>query len=85
MKTTTVNTHEAKTQLSRLLALVEHGEEVVIARNGKPIAKLVRAQEPAKAKRELGFLRGTVVLGPEFFEPLSADDVDWFGEREDAR
>ena len=50
MKTTTVNTHEAKTQLSRLLALVEKGEEIVIARNGKPIAKLVSAAERFKTR-----------------------------------
>jgi prevent-host-death family protein len=37
----TVNVHEAKTQLSRLLQEVEEGEEIVIARNGKPVAKLV--------------------------------------------
>lgn len=80
MKTTTVNTHEAKTQLSRLLALVEKGEEVVIARNGQPIAKLVSAAEHTKPKRELGFMRGVVILGPEFFEPLTPDEVDWFGE-----
>ena len=37
----TVNVHEAKTNLSRLLAQVEAGEDVVIARNGKPVARLV--------------------------------------------
>ena len=40
----TVNIHEAKTNLSRLLARVEAGEEVVIARNGKPVARLERVQ-----------------------------------------
>jgi prevent-host-death family protein len=78
---TTVNTHEAKTQLSRLLALVEKGEEVVIARNGKPIAKLVAVEEPQVAgKRELGFMRGKFVVPPEFFEPMSEEDLaDWYG------
>lgn len=76
----TVNTHEAKTQLSRLLALVETGEEVTIARNGKPVAKLV-AIASAKKKRRLGFMKG-ITLGPEFFEPLTSEEVDWFGEHE---
>ncbi len=81
---TTVNTHEAKTQLSRLLAMVERGEEVVIARNGKPVAKLVavEGQGPIK-KRQLGFARGKFVVGPEFFEPLSDEEfAGWFGEIE---
>lgn len=76
---TTVNTHEAKTQLSRLLALVEQGEEVTIARNGKPIAKLIRIEEPVPKKRILGF-GPPIVIPPEFFEPLTPDEVDWFGE-----
>lgn len=45
---TQVNVQEAKTQLSRLLGLVEAGEEVVIARYGKPVAKLVRLEPPAQ-------------------------------------
>ena len=43
----TVNVHEAKTHLSRLLARVEAGEEVTIARNGKPVARLVRCKSAA--------------------------------------
>ena len=42
----TVNVHEAKTHLSRLLAQVEAGEEVVIARNGAPVARLVHIRKP---------------------------------------
>lgn len=41
-----VNVHEAKTHLSKLLARVEEGEEIVIARSGKPVAKLSRYEEP---------------------------------------
>ena len=44
----TVNVHEAKTNLSRLLAQVEAGEDVVIARNGKPVARLVELQPKAR-------------------------------------
>jgi prevent-host-death family protein len=46
---TTVNVHEAKTQLSKLLADVEQGDEVVIARRGKPIARIVRYDHPTRA------------------------------------
>lgn len=50
-----VNVHEAKTQLSRLLERAEAGEEVVIARNGRPVARLVAIERP---RREVGFLKG---------------------------
>ncbi len=53
-----VNVHEAKTQLSKLLAKVEQGEEVVIARDGKPIAKLVPFRAPAKKRLRVGRLEG---------------------------
>jgi prevent-host-death family protein len=69
-----VNPQEARTQLSRLLALVEKGEEVVIARNGKPVAKLVAVEEPSpKGKRQLGTWRGRIVVPPEYFDPLPED------------
>ena len=59
-----VNTHEAKTNLSRLLEKVAAGEEVVIARSGKPIAKLVPYREPQA--RRLGGWRGQVRIAPDF-------------------
>lgn len=64
-----VNVHEAKTQLSRLLAQVEAGEEVVIARNGVPIARLVAAARKA-GKRQPGRWKGIVRLDDSFFDPL---------------
>ena len=71
----TVSVHEAKTHLSRLLRRVESGEEVVIARAGRPVAKLVPAVEPRQ--REFGCDRSVVIaedfdapLDPETFEPL---------------
>ena len=80
---TTVNTHEAKTQLSRLLALVEKGEEVVIARNGKPVAKIVPLTA-AKPARRLGTAAGKVVVPPEFFDPLPEDDLAaWYGDSDE--
>ncbi len=54
-----VNVHEAKTQLSRLLARAEKGDEIVIARAGKPVAKLVRIP-PAPRKRVFGKYRGQI-------------------------
>jgi prevent-host-death family protein len=63
----TVNIHKAKTDLSKLLEAVERGEEVVIARAGKPVPKLVKAEEPP-AKRKLGLWEG-----PGFW---IADDFD---------
>jgi prevent-host-death family protein len=62
-----VNVHEAKTQLSRLLQDVEEGEEVVIARNGTPVAKLVPHVEERKP-REPGWAKGRVWMAPDFDE-----------------
>ena len=64
---TTVNVHEAKTHLSRLLALVAAGEEVVIARAGKPVARLVQVR---LARRQPGRLKGIIQLGADFDAPL---------------
>lgn len=52
-----VNIHEAKTNLSRLLALVSEGEEIIIAKSGKPIARLLKYDMPMK-KRHLGRDKG---------------------------
>jgi prevent-host-death family protein len=62
-----VNVHEAKTQLSRLLQEVENGEEVVIARNGEPVAKLVPHVEERKP-REPGWGEGWIEILPGFDE-----------------
>ena len=64
-----VNMHEAKTQLSELVAAAERGEEVVIARNDIPAARLVPIAA-AYAPVRLGVLAGEVELGPDFDEPL---------------
>jgi prevent-host-death family protein len=70
----TVNVHEAKTHLSRLLADVERGAEVTIARAGRPIARLVPAQAPGK--RELGLERGQIWISPDFDDPMPEDWLD---------
>jgi len=64
-----VNVHEAKTNLSKLLERVISGEEIIIARAGKPIAKLVPLI-PKAARRLPGNDRGRVVIKPDFDEPL---------------
>lgn len=70
----TVTIHTAKTTLSQLLGRVEAGEEIILARGKEPIAKLVPFQ-PAPPKRQFGALRGILSVGPEFFEPLSEQDL----------
>jgi prevent-host-death family protein len=69
----TVNIHAAKTQLSRLLDAAVAGEEVIIARAGKPVARLVPVA-PAQGKRRLGMLDGRFHVPDNFDDPLP-DDV----------
>ena len=69
----TVNVHEAKTHLSRLLAQVEAGQEVVIARRGAPVARLV-ACEP-RGKRQADVLKGRITVPDSFFEPLPEEEL----------
>jgi prevent-host-death family protein len=66
----TVNVHEAKTQLSKLLERVDCGEETVICRGGEPVARLVPARA---ARRVLGGDKGRVGLAPDFDAPLPDD------------
>jgi antitoxin (DNA-binding transcriptional repressor) of toxin-antitoxin stability system len=70
----TVTIHVAKTTLSQLVARVEAGEEIVLARGKHPIAKIV-PYHPVGPKRQFGASRGVVSVGPEFFEPLPADEL----------
>ena len=69
----TVTVHAAKTHLSQLLARVEAGEVIVIARGKIPIAKLVPIAPPAR--RQFGAMRGKISIGPEFFEPLPEEEL----------
>lgn len=73
----TVTIHAAKTNLSKLLARVEAGEEIVIARGKIPVARLMPIRA-APAKREFGAFKGVVTVGPEFFEPMTeAELAEW--------
>lgn len=67
-----VNVHEAKTHLSRLLDRVAAGEEIVIAKAGKPIARLSAVE--AAAPRRPGLAKGRVT--DAFFEPLPPEELD---------
>ena len=69
-----VSVHEAKTHLSRLLRRVESGEEIVIARGGRPIARLVPASAPKR--REMGFDRGKVIIPDDFDAPLDEETFE---------
>ncbi len=74
----TVNIQEAKTHLSRLLREVEAGEEISIARAGRVVARLVRAQEAAP--RAWGCFEGQVRVGPGAFDPMTDDEAsEWDG------
>lgn len=66
---TIVNVHEAKTHLSRLLVKVAAGEEIVIARRGKPVARLV-AYQSSRPVRRFGALKGRLTVDDGFFDPL---------------
>jgi prevent-host-death family protein len=79
--TRTVTIHEAKTNLSRLIAAVEAGEEVVIARGKTPAVRMVPIAP--KPKRVPGLWKGQIEIGPEFFEPMSEDELALWEGRED--
>jgi prevent-host-death family protein len=68
-----VNMHTAKTQLSRLVEEAEAGEDVVLARAGKPVVRLVPVRP--RTKRRLGQWRGKVSMSDDFDAPLSAEEL----------
>ncbi len=75
---TTVNVHEAKTNLSRLLDAAAKGEEIIIAKAGKPVARLIPIGKP---QRTPGSMQGTFVSDETFFDPLPENELDlWNGE-----
>jgi len=72
-----VNVHQAKTHFSKLLAKVERGEDIVIARAGKPVARLVALEPPASVPT-LGGDAGVFAVPEDFNAPLPADVLDAF-------
>jgi len=65
-----VNVHEAKTQLSKLLEQIQSGEEVVIAKAGTPVARLVPYTPPKRTIAPPGAMKGTIWIADDFDEPL---------------
>ena len=76
-----VNTHDAKTRLSRLLEDVERGADVVIARAGRPVARLV-AVSPDRPTRQPGALKGRIRIANDFDAPLPDDVLTDVRERD---
>jgi prevent-host-death family protein len=74
----TVTIREAEADLSRLIRKAGEGEEVVILRGSKPVARLIPVSE-VKGRRRPGFLKGKLHVGPEFFEPLPEDEQSRWG------
>jgi prevent-host-death family protein len=66
----TVNVHEAKTHLSKLLAQVLAGEEIIISRSGKPVAKLISLSSENTGKRKSGLMKGKIHIRADFDAPL---------------
>ncbi len=75
-----VNVHAAKTQFSKLLERAESGEEVVIARGGKPVARLAPLRSARPKSREPGLLAGRVHIASDFHAPLSDEDSAALGD-----
>jgi prevent-host-death family protein len=81
-KMRTVNVHAAKTHFSRLLDEAAAGAEIVIAKSGKPVAKLVPLSPPASGtKRRLGGLAGSAVIPADFDAPLPDSVIESFEAR----
>ena len=80
-KTTTVNINDARTRLSQLVDQAAAGKDIVISRNGKPLARLTRLQEP-KRKIRFGLMKGKVWVAPDFDAPLPEEVLPGLGETE---
>jgi prevent-host-death family protein len=77
----TVNIHEAKTTLSQLIERVEHGEEVIIARARRPVARLTGLHAAAKPIVRLGLMKGQIQLAEDFDAALPAEVLSAFTQR----
>ncbi len=72
--------HKAKTELSKLIARAEAGEEIIIARGNTPVVRLAPVREPAAKDRGLGAWKGKLVVPDSFFDPLPEDELErWEG------
>jgi prevent-host-death family protein len=72
----TVNIHEAKTHLSRLIERAARGEPFIIAKSGKPMVKVVAIETPAAGEtRRVGFMAGQISV-PEDFDRMGGDEIE---------
>jgi prevent-host-death family protein len=78
--TNTVNIHEAKTHLSRLIDEVAAGAEIIIAKAGKPMARLIPISAPVR-KKQLGMLEGKIKVSDDFNAPLDDEMLTLFEGR----
>jgi prevent-host-death family protein len=76
----TVNIYEAKTRLSQLVDKAAAGEDVVVSRNGKPLARITRLEAP-KRRIRFGLLKGKLEIPEDFDAPLPADVAAGFEGR----
>jgi prevent-host-death family protein len=74
-----VNVHDAKTHFSKLLARVLRGEEIVIAKAGLPVARLVPERSPRPARRVPGIDRGKLKIAEDFDVMSESELEDWYG------
>jgi len=81
MAARTINIYEAKTQLSKLVDQAAAGDDVIIARAGRPVARLTRLEE-AKRTVRFGLLKGAVKIGKDFDAPLPEEVQAQFEGRE---
>jgi prevent-host-death family protein len=79
----TVNIHQAKTHLSRLVDDAVAGEEIVIAKAGKPLVKLVPIESGPRPRRKLGGLEGRFTVPDDFDDPLTDEVLELFYGRDD--
>jgi prevent-host-death family protein len=77
----TVNIHSAKTNLSKLLARVQEGEEIVIAKAGKPVARLVPDRPSGAAKRVPGIDKGKLWIADDFDSMPEGELALWYGSK----
>lgn len=78
----TLNLYDAKTQLSALVDKAANGEEIIIAKNGQPMAKLVPFKPPVR--RKPGRLKGKIWMAPDFDAPMSEEEIEaWYSSPSD--
>ena len=70
-----VNIHQAKTHLSRLVREVAEGEPFIIARAGKPLAKVIAIDSPGSLKSRIGFIKGEMAI-PDDFDRMAAEEIE---------